>query len=196
MSDPILASAGSRQPSKPRTSHRNGTKALRSPMAPRLGLLLHLCMMTTTARLWSLLDNGLGQRQPANETHGNFGNSSVLFLAGLEVFATVCSASATLRISLIYFSHSPARRRKAARASSVLALSDAAMEKRDGFPLSSTYPNNPIALRRRRQPKASNVSPAPTMARLEASGILVAAMKSCSNPLSSAAIRRSTDMTL
>lgn len=43
-------SAGSRQPSMRLNSHRNGTKALRSIAAPRLGPLLRLCMMPT-ARL-------------------------------------------------------------------------------------------------------------------------------------------------
>jgi hypothetical protein len=46
----------------PQTSHHNTAKALRSPMAPRLGLLFQLCKMATT-RLSGQLDKGRGQRQ-------------------------------------------------------------------------------------------------------------------------------------
>jgi hypothetical protein len=45
----------------PQTSYHNTAKALRSPMAPRLGLLFQLCKMATT-RLSGQLDKSRGQR--------------------------------------------------------------------------------------------------------------------------------------
>ena len=57
----IRGSAGWRQPSMPQTSYHNTAKALRSPMAPRLGLMFQLCKMATT-RLSGQLDKSRGQR--------------------------------------------------------------------------------------------------------------------------------------
>jgi hypothetical protein len=71
--DLIRGSVGWPQPSMPQTSYRNAAKALRSPMAPRLGLMFQLCKMATT-RLSGRLDKSRGQRQRRTDSTTNSGN--------------------------------------------------------------------------------------------------------------------------